>query len=88
MMVWTLLNTFDCSGLLGRTSLRHPLVPPLRRFSADCSGLLGRTSLRQSFLILFVILTPLLFRPSRPDFIETTQSETFGPVDNSIVPAF
>ena len=61
----------NCSGLLGRTSLR-----PTARAGKDvvrehCSGLLGRTSLRQNLVHLCLLLEELLFRPSRPDFIET-----------------
>ena len=39
---------------------------------ANCSGLLGRTSLRlPEFGCCDFHAVPLLFRPSRPDFIET-----------------
>ena len=60
-----------CSGLLGRTSLRRPgSQPPWRRSGADCSGLLGRTSLRLPGDLVDHRF-PILFRSSRPDFIET-----------------
>ena len=61
----------NCSGPLGRTSLRlfgrHR--PPFD--SVYCSGPLGRTSLRQAPLFTNVHSRKALFRPSRPDFIET-----------------
>ena len=38
----------------------------------DCSGLLGRTSLRHHDLERVCQIIELLFRPSRPDFIETS----------------
>ena len=62
-----------CSGLLGRTSLRH-LAPSFDDFldGPHCSGLLGRTSLRRKEQTHGKQREPGLFRPSRPDFIETT----------------
>ena len=38
----------DCSGLLGRTSLRHENVTEHHNPQLYCSGLLGRTSLRRT----------------------------------------
>ena len=62
----------DCSGLLGRTSLRRGIACRSRCRGADCSGLLGRTSLRPfEHAERSENRTPRLFRPSRPDFIET-----------------
>ena len=62
----------NCSGLLGRTSLR---LREQRRhgqeFVVHCSGLLGRTSLRPNIFGKHRCPWPPLFRPSRPDFIET-----------------
>ena len=60
----------DCSGLPGRTSLRHAQPLTLSRSRSDCSGLPGRTSLRLNQHHL-VAVDLQLFRPSRPDFIET-----------------
>ena len=45
-------------------------VPDVTAPAADCSGLLGRTSLRRH-VEHFFRRGPQLFRPSRPDFIET-----------------
>ena len=61
----------DCSGLLGRTSLRRGNRVCLGVVSGHCSGLLGRTSLRRWFFRSPAALAAGLFRPSRPDFIET-----------------
>ena len=47
-------------------------VPDVTAPAADCSGLLGRTSLRRH-VEHFFRRGPQLFRPSRPDFIETNQ---------------
>ena len=63
--------TADCSGLLGRTSLR--LFQRLR--GGVVGGLLFRPS-RPDFIETYLVLVPvnsvsILFRPSRPDFIET-----------------
>ena len=60
-----------CSGLLGRTSLRPRPTSRSRRKTGVCSGLLGRTSLRPEPVRLHQNLQLKLFRPSRPDFIET-----------------
>ena len=59
-----------CSGLLGRTSLRLIHRAEMRRDSISCSGLLGRTSLRHEETHEDRE-KHTLFRPSRPDFIET-----------------
>ena len=40
-----------------------------------CSGLLGRTTLRQKFPLRINIVRPILFRSSRPDYIETKYNE-------------
>ena len=63
-----------CSGLLGRTSLRLPVTASSSRFRAYCSGLLGRTSLRHEVIEGERPIIVGLFRPSRPDFIETSGS--------------
>ena len=60
-----------CSGLLGRTSLRRLDHQPHPHHAPHCSGLLGRISLRQSLEKLSRQDLKQLFRPSRPDFIET-----------------
>ena len=39
-------GSLNCSGLLGRTSLRLQVFAKLFDFIPNCSGLLGRTSLR------------------------------------------
>ena len=62
----------DCSGLLGRTSLRLTAVVAAFEAMGDCSGLLGRTSLRQGIGDKLARDLGKLFRPSRPDFIETS----------------
>ena len=65
----------NCSGLLGRTSLRQKVTGQKHsRRSPNCSGLLGRTSLRRSVCLDHSPTVRSLFRPSRPDFIETTSS--------------
>ena len=48
----------DCSGLLGRTSLRQNKLRKHKQRSSHCSGLLGRTSLRRHVgqVGLFLIL--------------------------------
>ena len=69
-----------CSGLLGRTSLRRPHAPHQRpRCHGNCSGLLGRTSLRREVRIGGEHAEARLFRPSRPDFIETIMGGADGP---------
>ena len=46
---------------------------------SDCSGLLGRTSLRHTKAITSEeIYGWILFRPSRPDFIETENRHSSG----------
>ena len=62
----------NCSGLLGRTPLRHTLLCPHESDLSDCSGLLGRTPLRRTIRIHSVNFGNILFRPSRPDSIETS----------------
>ena len=64
-----------CSGLLGRTSLRPQFASAKDWVWQDCSGLLGRTSLRPSYESETAHATGRrLFRPSRPDFIETART--------------
>ena len=72
-MAWLFsILILDCSGLPGRTSLRHSGHVGWRRPPpAHCSGLPGRTSLRRLPGVEFTGAVPVLFRPSRPDFIET-----------------
>ena len=67
-----------CSGLLGRTSLRRHHMDSDRSgvFPLHCSGLLGRTSLRLGELAEVLYFEVGLFRPSRPDFIETCFSRS------------
>ena len=60
-----------CSGLPGRTSLRQDDEWEGREKSTDCSGLPGRTSLRRRCRVGNGTGLRPLFRPSRPDFIET-----------------
>ena len=68
---WDESPLIHCSGLLGRTSLR-PWGRTLRKLSnSHCSGLLGRTSLRLECQLVLIAGQVILFRPSRPDFIET-----------------
>ena len=71
----------NCSGLLGRTSLRpDDPAAPRQVLAPHCSGLLGRTSLRPtSSSGPFGQLAPPLFRPSRPDFIETYTAHLLCP---------
>ena len=61
----------NCSGLLGRTSLRLIDLGEVSNSKIYCSGLLGRTSLRRDIGEVGGVLVVALFRPSRPDFIET-----------------
>ena len=62
----------NCSGHLGRTSLRPGSAAGSRTSRwPDCSGHLGRTSLRPSLWLHSSLGQAPLFRPSRPDFIET-----------------
>ena len=62
---------FNCSGLPGRTSLR-PLTRLIEALvEPNCSGLPGRTSLRRIAVGRGDLNRVLLFRSSRPDFIET-----------------
>ena len=62
-----------CSGLPGRTSLRRCDTDRRQQCGGvwDCSGLPGRTSLRQPLGWSSHPRVRRLFRPSRPDFIET-----------------
>ena len=75
---------YHCSGLLGRTSLRREAAGVSMAVAADCSGLLGRTSLRQDRADEEFHRSDGLFRPSRPDFIETTMPPFGGqkPIQN------
>ena len=63
--------TGHCSGLPGRTSLRLQWRGLDGSVAFDCSGLPGRTSLRQWHGGFYFRTRTGLFRPSRPDFIET-----------------
>ena len=65
-----------------------PRCAPLRRYTTYCSGLLGRTSLRQVDAFPPGLGGNVLFRPSRPDFIETVINYLLIPLFNDIVPAF
>ncbi len=69
-----------CSGHLGRTSLRLFQQSKDRRKRPNCSGHLGRTSLRLPLQGDWPKLPTTLFRPSRPDFIETGFRITGDPV--------
>ena len=63
----------DCSGLLGRTLLRlYSLTLSGQQKRTNCSGLLGRTLLRHHHARRGLATRCRLFRPSRPDSIETT----------------
>ena len=65
------MSSTNCSGLLGRTSLRRLEFLGGGKGYHDCSGLLGRTSLRHKIAVNKFREPLELFRPSRPDFIET-----------------
>ena len=65
------MSQSDCSGLLGRTLLRPRWLPPEMNSWKHCSGLLGRTLLRRLQRPIFFQFCYQLFRPSRPDSIET-----------------
>ena len=60
-----------CSGLLGRTPLRQFGLPSLSFGGFHCSGLLGRTPLRPVEHACEYPVAATLFRPLRPDSIET-----------------
>ena len=80
----SLMNQY-CSGLLGRTSLRQErLNLGLRDAHLHCSGLLGRTSLRQHAARRKQTPLRALFRPSRPDFIETSIKYTGEEYNSSL----
>ena len=61
----------NCSGLLGRTPLRQFGLPSLSFGGFHCSGLLGRTPLRPVEHACEYPVAATLFRPLRPDSIET-----------------
>ena len=52
--------------------MRLPVLFQIHRLVPHCSGLLGRTSLRQHGFTKILPRPIRLFRPSRPDFIETS----------------
>ena len=60
-----------CSGLPGRTTLRHQSLVLLNNVTTNCSGLPGRTTLRPLQDVLEHYHFIVLFRSSRPDYIET-----------------
>ena len=78
----------DCSGLLGRTSLRRiekcPAASGLSLFRPSRPDFIETDSGLESHAPVI----DALFRPSRPDFIETPLLELSKGLCFNIVPAF
>ena len=87
--VWPDIILRDCSGLLGRTSLRQAPHEGVGRVPAGLFRPSRPDFIETEAKELFTWLNNyLLFRPSRPDFIETSRGGSGPPVGGVIVPAF